>query len=493
MSKFAYKSVKELSELIAEKEVSPVELMEDTIERIEERNTDTNAFIYVNYDEAREKAKEAEKQIMDGEHIGPLHGIPTAIKDLFDFKPGWPATLGGIPALKDNIANHFCTFAERIEQAGAIIVGKTNSPILGFRGTCDNPLFGPTKNPFDLSKNSGGSSGGSAAAVADGLVPFAEGTDGGGSIRIPSAWCGTYGFQPSQGRVPIVMRPNGFGGTSPFVYEGPITRTVEDAAIGMNAIVGYNPLDPFSRDEKINYLDGLKRSIKGWKIAYSPNLDVYPIDERIKETIQNAVKLFEDAGAQVEEVKVGFNRAQKEYSDLWCQTIMTSTVGTLEGLKEQGLDLMKDYRNDLPDELVYWIEKAAEMKTIDHLNALSIRTEIYDSFETIFSEYDLIITPTVASLPVNNADNFETKGPTEINGQEIDPLIGWCLTFFTNFTGHPAASIPAGLVDGLPVGMQIIGRKAADLDVIAASYTFEQLKPWHETYEICKNRSARIK
>src|SRR5690625_4919998 len=227
----AYRSVKELSQLIANKEISPVELMDFTIEQIEKRNNDTNAFVYLGFEEARKSAALAEQKVMNGEKVGVLHGIPTAIKDLFDFKPGWPTTFGGIPALKDNIANFYCMYAERMEQQGAIIVGKTNSPIMGFRGTCDNPLFGPTKNPFDLSKNSGGSSGGSAAAVADGLVPIAEGTDAGGSIRIPASWCGLYGFQPSIGRVPSGSRPNAFSGMNLYRYKGPITRSVEDAAI----------------------------------------------------------------------------------------------------------------------------------------------------------------------------------------------------------------------------------------------------------------------
>lgn len=192
MDKFSYESVSELSMQIRKKELSPVELLEATIKRIERRNQDTNSFVYLNFTEARERAQHAEKMVMDGEELKPLHGIPTVLKDLFDFKPNWPATYGGIPALKDHTANFHCVYSERMEKAGAIIIGKTNSPIMGFRGTCDNPLFGPTKNPFDLTKNSGGSSGGSAAAVADGLIPIAEGTDGGGSIRIPSSWCGTY-------------------------------------------------------------------------------------------------------------------------------------------------------------------------------------------------------------------------------------------------------------------------------------------------------------
>src|SRR5690625_6793306 len=147
----AYKSVKELTNLIKTKELSPVELMEATIERISERNADTNSFVYKDFEGARINAKKAEKDVVAGKELGVLHGIPTAIKDLFDFKPGWPSTFGGIPALKDNIADFHCVYAERVEKAGAIIVGKTNSPIMGFRGTCDNPLFGPTKNPFDVS------------------------------------------------------------------------------------------------------------------------------------------------------------------------------------------------------------------------------------------------------------------------------------------------------------------------------------------------------
>ena len=486
---FAYKSVKELSNLIKQKEVSPVELLEATIERIEARNKDINAFVYVDYDEARERAKLAEKQILDGEEVGLLHGIPTAIKDLFDFKPGWPATFGGIPALEDNIADHYCVYAERIEKAGAIIVGKTNSPILGFCGATDNPLFGPTRNPFDLTKNSGGSSGGSAAAVADGLVPIAAGTAGGGSIRIPSSWSGTYGFQASYGRVPMVMRPNAFGSNSPFLYEGTITRTVEDAAIGMTALSGYDARDPLSLNKQADFLGALQKPMKGWKIAFSPNFDVYPVDERVKNTVQNAVKCFEDAGAQVEEVKIGLTRDQKEYSDLWCRMIMAGSVGMFEGLKHQGLDLLKDYRNDFPNDLVYWLEHSYEMKTMDHINDQIIRTEIFDAIQNVFCDYDLIITPTLACLPADSADNGDTTGPTQINGVEVDPRIGWCLTFFTNFTGHPAASVPAGLADNLPVGMQIIGKRFADEDVITASAVFEQLQPWQETYEICQNRT----
>src|ERR671911_414156 len=151
-------------------------------------------------------------------------------------------------------------FVARIEKAGAIIVGKTNSPVMGSRGTCDNSLFGPSRNPFTPAKNTGGSSGGSAAAVADGLLPLAEGTDGGGSIRIPASWCGVYGYKQSFGRVPFILRPNAFGGTDPFLFEGPLTRTVEDAALVLSAISGYDPRDPFAREDDADFTGAVRRS-----------------------------------------------------------------------------------------------------------------------------------------------------------------------------------------------------------------------------------------
>jgi amidase len=174
---FAFVSATELASRIRKREVSPVEVMDATIARIETRNPSLNALVFTDFDGARKAAVKAENLLMSGIEVGPLHGVPSVLKDLFDFKPGWPSTYGGIRALKDNIAEWYCPFAERIEKAGAILVGKTNSPVMGFRGTCDNYFFGPTRNPFDGARNSGGSSGGSAAAVADGLLPLAEGTE----------------------------------------------------------------------------------------------------------------------------------------------------------------------------------------------------------------------------------------------------------------------------------------------------------------------------
>ncbi len=485
----AYMTATEMAWRIRRGDLSPVEVVESAIARIERRNPSITAFVYAGFDDARAAAREAEQALRRGEALGPLHGVPTAIKDLFDFKPGWTSTFGGVRALKDKVVDAYCTYCARIERAGAIPLGKTNSPIMGFRGTCDNYLFGPSRNPFDTTRNTGGSSGGSAAAVADGLVPLAEGTDGGGSIRIPASWCGVYGYKPAFGRVPYVSRPNAFGGDMPFLFEGPLTRTVEDAALAMSVLAGYDPRDPLSLDEQADFLGATRRSIQGWRIAYSPNLDVYPVDGRVAEVVAHAVRAFEEAGAHVEEVTVGLQRDQRELSDLWCRLMMPTNLASLEDFKAQGLDLLAEHSDDFPPQYLSWLERGRQLSAMDVWHDQMLRTEVYDAIQGVLNRYDLLITPTLACLPVENATDGNTTGPTSINGVEVDPLIGWCLTYVVNFTGHPAASIPAGLAEGrLPVGMQIIGRRYADVDVLAASAAFERLRPWQDSYRICEAR-----
>src|ERR1700694_610300 len=211
----AWLSAADLARQVRRRRISAVEVVEATIDRIETRNPSLNAFVFKGFDDARRAAAAADRAVKSGAELGPLHGVPSALKDLFDFKPGWPATFGGIRALKDLVLDIHCLFAERMEAAGGIFVGKTNAPVMGLRGTCDNFLFGPSRNPFDTSLNTGGSSGGSAAAGDGGVVSIAEGTDGGGSIRIPAAWCGVYGYKASYGRLPQIGRPNAFQGEMP--------------------------------------------------------------------------------------------------------------------------------------------------------------------------------------------------------------------------------------------------------------------------------------
>ncbi|TMD01928.1 MAG: amidase [Chloroflexi bacterium] len=484
----SWASAADLAGRIRRRELSPVELMSSTIQRIERRNPSLNAFVFTDFDQAMERARAAEAAVTSGEALGPLHGVPTAMKDLLDFKPGWPSTFGGIRALRDQVIDAYCPYAERMERAGAIIVGKTNAPIMGLRGIADNYLFGPTHNPFDLTRNPGGSSGGSAAAVADGLVPIAEGTDAGGSIRIPAAWCNVYGYRASYGRVAYTGRPNAFASLNPFVFEGTLTRTVADAAIGLQILAGPDSRDPFSLTSTPDFSSALARSLSGAKIAYSPDFDVYPIESAVAGVVAEAVRGFVDAGATVETVKVGIKRSQHELSDLWNRMIMPLNISGLEGLKAGGIDLMRDHPEDLPPEYRHWIEVGYGLSAMDVWNDMVMRTEVYDAIESVLQRYDLLVTPTLACLPVKNAGDGNTLGPTQINGEEVDPLIGWCLTFLTNFSGHPSASIPAGLSGGLPVGMQIIGRREADVDVLGASAAFERVRPWADDYRICEER-----
>src|ERR1700736_696820 len=303
----AWASAADLALRIRRRELSPVELMTSTIARIERRNPSLNAFVYLDFEQAMERARAAEAAVTSAATLGPLHGVPAAMKDLFDFKPGWPSTFGGIRALRNQVIDAYCHFSKRMEEAGAILVGKTNSPIMGLRGIADNYLFGPTHNPFDVSRNPGGSSGGSAAAVADGLVPIAEGTDAGGSIRIPAAWCNVYGYRASFGRVPFTVRPNGFMGLTPFLFEGTLTRTVEDAAVGLQVMAGSDPRDPFSLTDTPDFAAATSRPINGWRIAYSPDFDVYPIESGVARLVADAVRGFVDPGATVETSKVGIN------------------------------------------------------------------------------------------------------------------------------------------------------------------------------------------
>lgn len=493
MDDFAYLPATELAARLRRREISPVELTTRMLERIAARNPSLHAFVHLAADEALAAARRAEQALLSGAELGPLHGVPVAIKDLFDFKPGWPATLGGIRALADFRPPIHCAFAERIEAAGAIVLGKTNSPTLGFRGTCDNYLFGPTRNPFDPTRNSGGSSGGSAAAVADGLVPLAEGSDGGGSIRIPAAWCGVYGYKASFGRTPFFIRPNAFGHGAPFIFEGPLTRTVDDAALALTALQGHDPRDPFSVDEWKDFTAATRRSIRGVKIGYSADLDVFPVDPRVAAVVERAVRRFEEAGAVVVPVKIGLARDQRELSDLWCRMFMPINLRTLADLKANGIDLLGKHRDDLPPQLHHWLEIGRRMSAEDFYRDQELRSEVYDRLRVVFEEYDLLATPTLACLPVENATDGNTVGPTEVNGVPVDPLIGWCLTYPFNFTGHPAASLPAGLAeDRWPVGLQLVGRRWADADVLAASAAFERIQPWHDSYRQCAARPLNV-
>jgi len=479
----AYMPATELVARIRRRELSPLEVVDAFLDRIEARNKELNAYVLVLRDQARQAAREAEKALTSGDALGPLHGLPIAIKDLFDFKAGVPNTFGCKP-FKDWTPTVSATYVARLEGAGAIVLGKTNTPEFGHRGITDNYLFGPTSTPFRIGKNAGGSSGGSAAAVAAGLAPIAQGSDGGGSIRIPAAWCGVYGFKASFGRVASVARPDAFMLAVPFAHAGPLARSVADAALMLGPMAGPDDRDPYSLPaDGADYMAASRRSAAGLRIAWSPDLGVFPIDPEVARVTRDAVAAFEVAGARVEEVRVGLKRSQEELCDCWMRQSAVRSALTADGFKQQGIDLLGTHRDEISPEFAASLELGHAQSALDYRRDDVIRTEVLDALQDVFERYDLLVCPTLAALPVDNARDGNTLGPGEIEGQRVDRLLGWCLTYPINFTGHPAASIPAGLsTDGLPVGLQVVGRRFADETVITASAALEQARPWAATY-----------
>lgn len=474
----------ELARMIRTKEVSPVEVVDAALKTIEDRNPAVNAFVFVAPEESRASALEAEKAVMRGDELGVFHGVPTALKDLYDFKPGWPATFGGVKMLENFVSDNSCAWCRRMEGAGAIVIGKTNSQFLGFSGVTDNPLFGATKNPFDLALNAGGSSGGAAAAVAEGMIPFGEATDAGGSSRMPASWCGVLGFKPTWGSTSYLARPNAFVGSGSYPAEGVMARTVEDIAASLGVLIGAEPRDPQNAGVLLNYIDTPDASMKGVKIAFNPNLDAWTIAPEVAAVVAEAVRSLEAAGAIVDEVPFGITRDQTELSDAFYSLALPGGGRALEAFKKMGYDLLASDPADLPPDWVESIEKGRTYTIDDILDAQVVRTEIFDAIENVFDTYDLIITPTVSIAPIPNASEGYTQGPSTVNGRPVHTGVGWTLTYPFNLTGHPAMSVPAGMTpEGLPVGMQIVGKRFRDAEVVSAARAVEQVRPWAWMYE----------
>ncbi|WP_226005132.1 amidase [Natrinema salinisoli] len=464
-----------LARAIRDGEYSPTEVVDAVLERIHERNERTNAFVTVTDDLAREMAAEAERAIADGEVLGPLHGVPVAIKDLDDVA-GVRTTSGSL-LFEDRVAESDSPFVARLKAAGAIVVGKTNTPEFGLGTTTDNRVAGPTGTPFDPDRVSGGSSGGAGAALGDRLVPLAPGSDAGGSVRIPASFCGVYGLKPTQGVIPNVSRPNGFASHTPFSTKGPMARTVEDAAVSLDVMAGTHPRDPFSVPKRTEYRDAVNRPIDGMTIAYSPDMGVYPVDPDVRAVLEDAVSALERAGATVDRVDPDLGHTNEEILDAYYTMATVRWQSLLDNLEDEGFDPRADDRDRLRPYLVDLIMDADEPTTREYKRADVVRTRVLDGFADLFAEYDLLVTATLGTTAFPHGEE-----PVEIDGVDIEPYRGWVLTQPYNLTGHPAASIPAGFVDGLPVGMQIAGERHADDDVIAASAAFERQRPWHGEY-----------
>lgn len=470
--------------LVRSGDLSPSESVEAAITRITDTDSVINAVVHTAFAEARDRAKELETRLLHGDPVGPLAGVPTLTKDSFSSKEGWPVS-SGLSVLRDTLATRTTNYPRRFEAADAIMLGTTNSAVFGFRGTTDSKAFGPCRNPHDPDFNAGGSSGGSAAAVAAGYVPIAGATDVGGSIRIPAAWCGTYGFQPSPGRAPFPAHPNLFG-PSPYFFEGPITRTVEDAALSMEILQGFDSGDPAALPGSLGYLEayqsGRERDLSGLRVGVTADYGIFPVDPVIRRAFEESLPVLEKLGADLVEVDLALPYTQRQLSDVWSRLTALGTYTSIELLSDRGVDLREACPDELPEAMMEWVDTVASMSMRQLVEDQTTRSGVFLAFERAFASVDLLVAPTLATGPVRNATDGFTHGPSVIEGEPVDPLIGWCMTYLTNFTGHPSASIPAGVASGLPVGMQITGRRHGDCAVIEASAAFEREAPWDSLY-----------
>ena len=476
-------SAVELGALVNAKVVSPVEVIKYFQERIKKRNPSLNAFTYTRFEEALKVAQHQENMIMNGVSPGLLAGVPVGLKDFLPAKKGWTASHGGVKSFITTDEED-CTFWKAASKLGCIAVGKTNAPSFGFRGTTYNKMYGNTSNPFNLNYNSGGSSGGSCAAVGGGLVPLASCGDAGGSTRVPSAWCSTFGFKPSAGLVPSVCRPDAWAATHPYCCDGPTARTVIDAAVIMEHMMNYDPHDPISVPlAHKQFSELMKRDISSMKVGFTYDYDLFPcVDSQIKFALDAVVEKLTAVGVTVEPVKFKFKFSLEDMVIAWLQSISVDSALDLYFMKQNGFDLIGDHAEDLPDQFIYWSKVAFNSSMLDYRKFHDIRTDILDAHLKVFNDYDIILSPVTCCMPVPNAE--DTKGPEMIEGESVEELIGFCQTWLQNMTGNPAASVPAGLgANNLPIGIQVIGKRYFDEDVFAVAHTLEQIHPWSSYYE----------
>src|SRR5438105_2890506 len=442
-----WRSAVECAALIRRKELSPVELTEAVLARIDAVNPHLNAFCLVAHDVARRLAREAEIAVMKGEPLGLLHGVPVSVKDVL-FTRGMRTT-GGSRFYADLIPEHDAVSVGRLKAAGAVLLGKTTTSEFGHKAVTESPLFGVTRNPWDLTCTPGGSSGGAAAAVASGLGPIGLGTDGGGSIRIPAAFCGLVGFKPSYGRVPEYPS---FPGWDHVSHTGPLTRTVRDAALALDVISGGDDRDPTSLpSEAGSYLEACDRDIRGLHVAWSADLGYARVDPVVQALCENAAAEFETLGCHVEVVNPAWENLEEPFG-----TMLAAQFHAAFGQQ------IAEHESEVDPTLAKFVARGASVSTRDYLLARARMREFWQEALAFLARFDLLITPTVA-VPPFAAD---AKPPREIAG-EHGSVLGWMpFTYPFNITGQPAASIPAGwTAENLPVGVQIVGQRHADATV----------------------------
>jgi Asp-tRNA(Asn)/Glu-tRNA(Gln) amidotransferase A subunit family amidase len=457
----AFISASEMADLIRSKKISPVELVDAFLEQIHNLNPKLNAYLTVTKTEARAAARAAEELLLRGTELPPLHGIPVAVKDL-DYTKGIRTT-GGSLVCRDFVPDEDAVIVERLKRAGAILLGKTNTPEFGSYGEVWNRLGDDCRNPWHLECTSGGSSGGSAAAIAAGLAPFATGTDGAGSIRTPAAFCGVYGFKPTFGLVPLY---GGFLGLPLYTSAGPISRTVRDAALMLSVIGGHDSRDPNSRRQELpDFLHDREEPVKRLCIAWSPDLGFAKVDPEVRSLTQSAARVFESLGCVVEEATPPIDEDFHRVAEPIRNADKYAAFG----------HLLEAHSNDLTPYIKAVLEQGRKVTGSEYSRSLRGIELLKARVAHFFERYDLLLTPTtpVAAFPIR-------QPPQKIDGEQVPPNASTTLlTMPWNLTGQPAASLPCGFSrKGLPVGLQIIGRLGEDRNVLQASADFEQARPW---------------
>ena len=456
-----------VASMIRRKKVSPVEYIDAVLGAIDKLQPQLNCFVTVTAESARKQAKAAEKAVMAGDELGPLHGVAVGIKDLFPTK-GVRTTYGTV-AFEHNVADRDDVLVTRLREAGTIMVGKTTTPEYGIKGTTEGPIFGVTRNPWDLSRTPGGSSGGAGASVAAGLTQLSLGSDGAGSIRGPAACCGLVGLKGTAGVLPWQEGRETFGNP---VAAGPLTRTVADTTAMMSVMAGPDPMDAWSESALPFGLVSahlLSKDLSDVKIGYLSQTGATVIAADVAANTRTMLGALSDLGAEVEEVKTPVDWMSDDQRVLYLCSIATF------------LGPVADKYGDRTDKVLRgFVVAGRKYDIVTYMRAVTAKTRLFRAVQGLFDEYDFLVSPTLTRTAVDAEFNGVT-GRIEIDGKEVGPAqphwTGFMYPF--NLTGHPALSIPSGFGrDGLPTGFQIIGPRHSDSDVLRLGALLEEACPW---------------
>nr|WP_298249356.1 amidase [uncultured Halomonas sp.] len=451
-------------ELFRQRQLSPIELTQDCLARIEQHNPAINAFAYIDATQALTAARAAETRWQAGNPCGPLDGIPSTIKDL-TLTAGMPTRFGSATSNPDGPWEVDAPVSHHLHQAGAVILGKTTSPEFGWKGVTDNPLHGITRNPWDNRLTPGGSSGGAAAAAALNLGLLHQGSDAGGSIRIPCSFTGTFGIKPTFGWVPQWPA----SAMSQLSHLGPMTRTANDSALMLSAMAKPDPRDGYLGNHRADdWLTPPPESLKGWRIAYSPNLGYVDVAPDIAACTRQAVEKLQDLGATIEEVDPGFSSPLEIFNTLWF-------AGASQVLER--LDATEQARLD--SGFLDIARRGAAISLRDYLAASRAREQLTAQMQQFHQRYDLLVTPTLPISPFEAGHNVPPGGPYH-EWMEWTPF-----SYPFNLTQQPAASLPCGLDDqGLPVGLHLVGPRFQDIKVLQVARLLEQHLPDYRALEL---------